>query len=219
MLKTVRLSCEAAIRRLATRYRLFRSQAPNRKFGIDLHIGSRPKIWAPERLEIGDTYLGHDVLIETNCRIGRFVLIANRVGLIGRRDHDFRTIGVPVRFGNWIGSNHSPSPHRNEGVDIGDDVWIGYGAIVLSGVSVGRGAIIAAGSVVKNDVAEYSIVGGNPAESIGSRFVSVDDIKSHELRIARGRFKSSEKGFDYWQVEPGRLWSVTQWLYQCNVRG
>jgi acetyltransferase-like isoleucine patch superfamily enzyme len=204
MLQEIRLFCAAAMRRLATRYRLSRSQAPIRNFGIDLHVGARPKMWAPERLEIGDhSYLGREVQIETNCRIGRFVLIANRVGLVGRRDHDFRTIGVHVRFGQWIGSKQSLPPLRNDGVEIGDDVWIGYGAIVLSGVRIGRGAIIAAGAVVKNDVDAYSIVGGNPAERIGMRFVSREDIECHEARIRSGRFWSSEMGFDYWLVKPG----------------
>jgi virginiamycin A acetyltransferase len=53
---------------------------------------------------------------------------------------------------------------------IGSDVWIGTKAIVLSGVSVGHGAIVAAGSVVTKDVKPYAIVGGNPARVIRQRF-------------------------------------------------
>ncbi|MFO1265687.1 MAG: hypothetical protein U1F67_02060 [Rubrivivax sp.] len=107
---------------MATRLRLARSKAPTRVFGTDLHVGSRPRLWAPHHLEIGDHgYLGHDVCIETNCRIGKYVIIANNVALVGRRDHDFRTPGVPVRFGHWVGSVKSPSPYREEGVVIGDD--------------------------------------------------------------------------------------------------
>jgi acetyltransferase-like isoleucine patch superfamily enzyme len=161
-------------------------------------------MWAPERLELGDhTYLGHDVCIETNCRIGRYVLIANRVGLIGRRDHDFKTVGVPVRFGHWIGSERSPSAHRSDAVQIDDDVWIGYGATVLSGVRIGRGAIVAAGAVVRNDVAPYAIVGGNPALPMGQRFATAEEISSHEARIRSGKFRSSERGFDHWTIRPG----------------
>lgn len=194
----------AALRRLATWWRARRAQAPVRRFGRDLHIGSRPRLWAPERIEVGDhVYIGHEVCIETNCRIGSYVLIANRVSLVGRRDHDFRTVGVPVRFGHWIGSERRPSPHRGEGVQIDDDVWLGYGATVLSGVHVGRGAIVAAGAVVKGDVAPYTIVGGNPAAPIGRRFTSDDDIARHEAMLRGGRFQSSERGFDHWVVEPG----------------
>lgn len=53
---------------------------------------------------------------------------------------------------------------------VGDDVWIGLGAIINSGVHIGQGAIIAAGSVVVKDVEPYSIVGGNPAKHIKYRF-------------------------------------------------
>ena len=107
------LSLMAGIRRMNTAWRLSRCSAPKRRFGSDLHIGARTRFWAPDSVEIGDhTYIGKDVHVETNCQIGRHVLIANRVGLVGRRDHDFRTVGVPVRFGHWIGSQRSPSPFR-----------------------------------------------------------------------------------------------------------
>ena len=56
-----------------------------------------------------------------------------------------------------------------EPVTIGDDVWIGFGACVLPGVSVGRGSIVAAGAVVTKDVPDWTIVGGVPAKVIGSR--------------------------------------------------
>lgn len=204
MPSTIKQSLAAAFRRIASRYRLARCRAPVCVFGSDLHVGSRPRLWAAERIEIGDhSYLGHEVCIETNCRIGRHVLIANRVALVGRRDHDFRTPGVPVRFGAWVGSVRSPSPFRGDTVVIGDDVWIGFGAVVLSGVSIGRGAIVAAGSVVKSDVAAYTIVGGNPAVAIGQRFGSAEEIARHEAMVAAGTFRSSEKGFDHFVVRPG----------------
>ena len=53
---------------------------------------------------------------------------------------------------------------------IGNDVWLGYGALVLPGVRIGDGAIIGAGSVVASDVPAYQIVGGNPARVIRARF-------------------------------------------------
>jgi acetyltransferase-like isoleucine patch superfamily enzyme len=204
MPSTIKQSLAAALRRLATRYRLARCRAPVRIFGTDLHVGSRPRLWAAESIEIGDhSYLGHEVCIETNCRIGRHVLIANRVALVGRRDHDYKTLGVPVRFGHWVGSERTPSPFRSDGVVIGDDVWVGFGAILLSGVHIGRGAIVAAGSVVKDDVPAYSIVGGNPAVGLGMRFSTAADIAAHEAMIDSGTYRSSEKGFDHWIVRPG----------------
>src|SRR5690606_36656615 len=53
---------------------------------------------------------------------------------------------------------------------IGNDVWIGYDSLIMPGVKVGNGAIIAARSVVVKDVAPYSVVGGNPAKEIRKRF-------------------------------------------------
>ena len=49
---------------------------------------------------------------------------------------------------------------------IGNDVWIGYGSTIMSGVKIGDGAVIAAGSLVVKDVDPYTIVGGNPAKTI-----------------------------------------------------
>ncbi len=60
-------------------------------------------------------------------------------------------------------------------VSIGDDVWMGAGAVVLPGVSVGSHAVVAAGAVVRKDVPEWAIVGGVPARIIGDRRTSPDD--------------------------------------------
>ena len=59
---------------------------------------------------------------------------------------------------------------RQHSVTIGNDVWIGHGAVILAGRSIGDGAVVAAGAVVSRDVAPYSIVGGVPAREIGRRF-------------------------------------------------
>ncbi len=67
-----------------------------------------------------------------------------------------------------------------------DDVWIGYGAILLSGVRVCRGSIVAAGAVVTDDVAPYAIVAGNPARQVGRRMPE-DRVEEHE-RLLRERY-------------------------------
>ena len=59
---------------------------------------------------------------------------------------------------------------------VGNDVWIGYGTTIMSGVTIGDGAIIATKSVVTKDVEPYAIVGGNPAKEIRKRF-SEEKIK------------------------------------------
>ena len=60
-------------------------------------------------------------------------------------------------------------PHKGDTV-IGNDVWIGYDALLMPGVKVGDGAVIAARAVVTGDVPPYAVVGGNPAKAVKRRF-------------------------------------------------
>jgi len=162
--------------------------------GHSVHIGKNSRLWAPNALKIGNhVYIGKHVHIESNCEIGDYVLIANNVSFVGRGDHDYKTVGVPVRYGKWLSSKDYV---RNNNIQIGDDVWIGFGVIVLSGVSIGKGAIIAAGSVIVRDVEPYSIVGGNPAVFIKARF-SEELIKQHESLISGKEYIFSEKGLSF----------------------
>ncbi len=96
--------------------------------------------------------------VNSEIRIGRDAMIAPAV-TIRDTDHAFARTDIPM---NQQGITTAP-------VIIGDDVWIGHGASVLKGVTIGDGAIIAAGAVVTMDVAPYDIVGGVPARRIGSR--------------------------------------------------
>lgn len=65
------------------------------------------------------------------------------------------------------------APSRGDTV-VGNDVWLGYETVVMPGVTIGDGAIIAAGSVIVSDVPAYGVVGGNPAKLIKSRFDDAD---------------------------------------------
>jgi len=68
---------------------------------------------------------------------------------------------------------------------IEDDVWIGHGAIILSPTVIGRGAIVAAGSIVTKDVPQYAIVAGSPARVLRMRF-SPEQIAEHERLLGLG---------------------------------
>jgi acetyltransferase-like isoleucine patch superfamily enzyme len=158
--------------------RLFVSGAV--QIGARFHSGMFSYIWSAGGLSIGDdVYVGKFCTIQCNGRIGDGVLIANNVGLVGRRDHDARALGAPIRLAPWIGDDAALARDPKNYIEIGDDVWIGFGAVVVSGVKIGRGAIVAAGAVVTNDAPAYAIVGGNPARPVGMRF-SPDEIKAHE---------------------------------------
>lgn len=193
----------ACLRRFRTRVAVF-NKGRFLDAGHDLHIGQGSRLFAPTHLAIGDhVYIGKHVHIEANCEIGDFCLLANRVAIIGRHDHDFSAIGFPVRYSPWIGSTRIPSPYLDEKAVIERDVWLGYGVIVLTGVTVGRGAIVAAGSVVASSIPAYSIAAGVPARVIAQRFASAADIARHEQAIADGRFALSERGYDHCRIEPG----------------
>ncbi len=176
------------------------------KYGHGLHVGKSARLWAPKRLSIGNcVYIGKQVHIEANCLIGNYCLIANRVAIVGRHDHDFSAVGFPVRFAPWVGSKRFPNLYADEEVVIEDDVWLGYGVVVLSGVTVGRGSVVAAGSVVASDISPYTIAAGVPAKVVGLRFADPATIARHEAAIRSGRFAFTERGYDHCVVEPGTI--------------
>lgn len=152
--------------------------------GIRFHVGPRSVIWAPRRLQIGnDVYVGKNVTIEVDGTIGDGVLIANSVGIVGKLDHDITDIGTVIRNARWVGDHPDD---LSLPVTIGSDVWIGYGAVVLSGVTVGDSAVIAAGSVVTADVPKNSIVAGNPAKVIRERYSPEEYAKHTQILKEKG---------------------------------
>lgn len=119
----------------------------------------------------------------SNCKIGRYCSIAQKVE-VAFGDHPTRRFvsthpvfyakNTPVGY-TYVKENRFKEYKyidkcQDFFVQIGNDVWIGYGATIMSGVSIGDGAIIAAGAVVTRDVPPYAIVGGVPAKVIRYRF-------------------------------------------------
>jgi acetyltransferase-like isoleucine patch superfamily enzyme len=152
--------------------------------GRRVHVGLGSTLWAPHRLVVADdVYIGKRCTIECDGVIGAGSMIANDVGLIGRYDHDIHRIGQRVALAPWIGDSEYGG--RGEGLEVvvGEDAWIGFAAMVLSDVTIGRGAIVGAGAVVTRDVAPYAIVAGNPARQVGSRFTP-EQVAEHERLIA-----------------------------------
>ncbi|HEX3029888.1 MAG TPA: DapH/DapD/GlmU-related protein [Clostridia bacterium] len=111
-------------------------------------------------IEIGDNSgLGINCRVSGPLKIGRDVMMGPDV-MIYTQGHNFSRTDIPMnRQGNT----------EKRPVEIGDDVWIGARAVLLPGVKVGDGAVIAAGAIVTKEVAPYTIVGGNPARVIKSR--------------------------------------------------
>jgi acetyltransferase-like isoleucine patch superfamily enzyme len=141
----------------------------NVQIGKNFHVGLLTNVSSTKRLTVGnDVYIGKFCTITGSGAIGDGVLIANRVGV---------GVGVGVERPGalrdiWPISKGPAFIAEAEGqIDIGCDVWIGFGSILLGGVSIGRGAVISAGSVVMDNVAPYDIVRGNPAKRVGRRLL------------------------------------------------
>ncbi|MDJ1114456.1 DapH/DapD/GlmU-related protein [Microbacterium dauci] len=162
----------------------------NVQIGKDVRLGSGTVVRSFHGLVIEDgVAIGRNCTIEVSGSIGFKTIIAAGVGIVGRADHAVDEVGVAVIDATWVGDRE---PRPADTVRIGRDVWIGYGATILSGVSVGDGAIVAAGAVVTRDVRDFEIVGGNPARRIGER-LSQDDRPEHLRRLG---LSSSSKGGD-----------------------
>ena len=106
--------------------------------------------------------------------IGKFCMIASDVTFImNGANHLTNTVSsYPFSiFGNgWEGALDGKKFPNKGNIVVGNDVWIGYNATILAGVTIGDGAIIATNATVTKDVAPYTIVGGNPAALIKKRF-------------------------------------------------
>jgi virginiamycin A acetyltransferase len=112
--------------------------------------------------------IGDRLVIGRFCSLARgvrFVMNAANHGTAGFSTYPFWT------FGEWgrVQPAVSDLPHRGDTV-VGNDVWVGYEALVLPGVRVGDGAVVGARAVVSRDVPPYAVVAGNPARVVRRRF-------------------------------------------------
>lgn len=118
--------------------------------------------------------------------IGKFCMIASDVKFImngaNHLTDSLSTYPFAI-FGNgWENAMEGKSYPQKGDINIGNDVWIGYNATIMARVTIGDGAIIATNSTVIKDVEPYSIVGGNPAKEIKTRFSKDVIIKLLELQ-------------------------------------
>ena len=116
----------------------------------------------------------HFDFIGDKLKIGRFCMIASDVKFImngaNHLTNALTTYPFAI-FGNgWENAMDGKEYPQKGDITIANDVWIGYNATIMAGVTIGDGAIIAANSTVVKDVEPYSIVGGNPATEIKKRF-------------------------------------------------
>jgi len=130
------------------------------------------------------SYIGNGCIVYPKVKIGAYTMLANNVSILGG-DHLYDKPGIPIIFSG-----------RDElkVTTIGKDVWIGAFSIIMTGVKIGDGTIVAAGSIVTKDLEDYSIYAGVPAKKIKSRFNSEDEILAHKEMLAK---TALENGFSF----------------------
>lgn len=122
---------------------------------------------------IGDWTYGNPIVHDWGSKltIGKYCSIAEGVTFLLGGNHRADWITTYPFNIQWQGFSHiQGSPATKGDTVVGNDVWIGMKSVILSGVQIGDGAIIGAGSVVTKNVAPYTIVAGNPAKMIRERF-------------------------------------------------
>ncbi len=133
-----------------------------------------------------------------NLQIGNYCSIAKNVHFILDRNHDYKAVSTAKL--PFLPAEENPSffIRRKGQILIENDVWVGHGATIMSGITIHDGAVVAAMSVVTKDVPPYAIVGGNPAKIIGYRFSAEQIQKLLTIR--------------WWHWETERLENNAPWF-------
>ena len=161
------------------RFRLVKCALKGTRFEGANRVGKRSVL---DNSAIGyGTYIDADCRF-CNCLIGRYCSVAGNVHVVQGVHPSSKWVSTHPAFyskNKKSGVVYTDSDefeefryadNRMHEAVIGNDVWIGYGSVILAGVKIGNGAIIAAGAVVTEDVPPYAIVGGVPAKIIKYRF-------------------------------------------------
>ncbi len=139
--------------------------------GKRFRIGEGSQIVTPRMLSVGhNCFFGPRFYLSSpeEVRIGNNVMFGPEVMILGG-DHDFATLGIPMRF--------SPNVGRSGPIIIEDDVWVGARCLLIKGVRLGTGSVIGAGSVVTHSLPPFSVAAGNPCRVIRTRFSEAEIIE------------------------------------------
>lgn len=141
-----------------------------------------------ERVTIGEYTYGlsnaNFLLFKSDdrVRIGRYCCFAQGVLIIASGEHNYRAVSNFPFDAHYLNNGVDKDTFSKGEIEIGNDVWVGARATILSGVKIGDGAVIAAGALVAKNVPPYAIVGGVPAGIIKYRFS--EEVIESLLRIS-----------------------------------
>lgn len=185
---------------------------------LNCSISPKSKVYMKARLN-GVTmedysYIGKCCVIH-NTRIGKFCSISACcvIGLPCHPTDYISTSPVFISPSNALKEKWIDAPvYKSEiNVEIGNDVWVGYGAMILNNIRVGDGAIIAAGAVVTKDVPPYAIVGGVPARIIKYRFSPDVIARLIELSFWNKSDEEIKKNLDLFKKENITVEDLEKW--------
>lgn len=187
--------------------RLEEEQANWQAFLIDeygVEIGERVYVSPEAIIDLPDgsiddrTFVASGAIVRGNVELGTHCSVNPYVNISGDV-----TTGDGVRIGStasiWGNDHGHADPETpiyeqgltSEGVEIGDDVWIGAGAVILDGTTIGSHTVIGAGAVVTEDIPEYSLAAGNPAEVIRDRREETDGTTGSDTGTRLAEFGES----------------------------
>ena len=141
-----------------------------------------------------------------HVNIGAYCSIAEGVTFVTGDDHPLNTFSTyPFKVMTLGDSN--PEAISKGGIEIDDDVWIGFGATILDGVHIHRGGVVAAGAVVTKDVAPYTVVGGVPAKPLRTRFAqdTINKLLAFDYAAMDHKFIETHIDALYSPLEPSVL--------------
>lgn len=160
-------------------------------------LGDYNRIYFANIVEPYNVSIGHHVYINKNCdiittgttvKIGNYVMIGPNVTFVAQ-NHDVSDWKKPMIFGN---------KYKGGSIRVDNDVWIGANATILPGVTINRGAVVAAGAVVTKDVPPYAIFGGVPATKIKDRIPQ--GLIDKALQANFRPFEHKKLGWKKWGV-------------------
>lgn len=156
---------------------------------IKLHVGKHS--YGDVNLKIYQK--GGSLTIGSYCSISEITILVG-----GQHNMGISTYIFKKHFLDLDDDNLPPKP-----IEIGNDVWIGYGATILEGVKIGDGAIIGAGCLVSTNVEPYNIVVGNPPKLLKKRF------KEHEIKALQE--------FKWWDMDEKDLIPIIDLFYSVDI--
>ena len=156
-----------------------------KKCGESVYIGRNCDFTYKNTTIGNNVYIGNNACLKSahgKIVIGNHVMLGPNVHIHGG-NHNYDLIGI------YMTDNHSKNPDEDGVVKICDDVWIGSGAYIMKGVTVGEGSVIGACTIVLKDVAPYSIIMGSLERKISRRF-DKNSLAKHKMSIQKSHLQS-----------------------------